>query len=191
MGGTGEQGVMGVRRGVWVAFALGVGLVLGACAGSDQRTGPEPEPAAEAAPATAPEDLPEVPESEVSDVIATLDGLTNTGKASIVRIVDVSGESRIAAIAGDRSSKGGEVFFDPTVLVGEAGQEITLVLANTGNHPHRFAVEELGIEVMLPYGSTGEEVTLTVPAAGDAPIVFACTTGGHDLGGMVGALVAA
>lgn len=75
-------------------------------------------------------------------------------------------------------------YFGPTVLEGEAGQQLTLGLYNEGGVPHTFTIDEAGIDEELPTGTDGISIDVTFPDSG--ALVFYCRF--HRDQGMVGAL---
>ena len=77
-----------------------------------------------------------------------------------------------------------DFYFGPTVLQGEAGQQVTLTMHNEGDAAHTFTIEELGIDEELQPGDEGVSVDVTFPDAGSLP--FVCTF--HRGQGMLGAL---
>lgn len=74
-------------------------------------------------------------------------------------------------------------YFEPTVLLGEAGQTLTLELENAGQRAHTFTIDALGVDVELARGAS-EQVEVTFPDSGAT--VFHCHF--HEGVGMVGAL---
>lgn len=85
---------------------------------------------------------------------------------------------------------GGEFYFEPNMIEAKPGQTVTVRLTNTtGEMPHDFVIDELGVatDMVMP----GEEttVTFTVPetAAGQS-YEFYCSVGEHRANGMVGTL---
>jgi plastocyanin len=80
-----------------------------------------------------------------------------------------------------------EFSFQPTILIGGAGQELEVVLANAGVGPHTFTVDDQGVHVALRRAQNGQ-ATVTIPSS-DAPILFYCRF--HRDQGMVGALTQA
>lgn len=75
-------------------------------------------------------------------------------------------------------------YFGPTILDGEAGQQIALGLHNEGGAPHTFTIDEAGIDEELPAGAEGVSIDVTFPDSG--ALVFYCRF--HRDQGMVGAL---
>jgi len=76
-----------------------------------------------------------------------------------------------------------DFYFEPTVLEGTPGQEVTLELKNEGKVEHSFTVDSQGIDKDLEPGDEGK-VTVTIPQSG--AIAFYCTY--HKSSGMAGAL---
>jgi plastocyanin len=76
-----------------------------------------------------------------------------------------------------------DFYFEPTVLEGDAGQALTVNLANQGDAPHTFTVDELQIDQELQPGDT-VIVDVTFPDSG--ALVFYCRF--HADGGMLGGL---
>lgn len=77
-----------------------------------------------------------------------------------------------------------DFYFEPTVLVGSPGQELTVNLLNEGEVPHTFTIKEQGIDVVLDPGQKGQ-TKLTFPESGQQGVV--CTY--HIAQGMLGLLV--
>jgi plastocyanin len=75
-------------------------------------------------------------------------------------------------------------YFGPTVLEGEAGQQLALGLYNEGDVPHTFTIDEAGIDEELPTGVDAISIDVTFPDSG--ALVFYCRF--HREQGMVGAL---
>ncbi len=92
---------------------------------------------------------------------------------------DVSGESSLELELDD-------FYFEPTVLQGTAGQQLTLELGNEGDALHNFSLSDQGIDQDVEAGASAE-VTVTLPGSGT--LVFICKY--HEGQGMVGALEAA
>jgi plastocyanin len=76
-----------------------------------------------------------------------------------------------------------DFYFEPTVLEGEAGQALTVNVANEGDAPHTFTVDELQIDQELQPGDSGT-VEVSFPDSG--ALVFYCRF--HADGGMLGGL---
>ncbi|HXF71927.1 MAG TPA: cupredoxin domain-containing protein [Actinomycetota bacterium] len=89
---------------------------------------------------------------------------------------DVSGETEVRLEADD-------FYFEPTVLEGSAGQQLTIEVENEGNATHTFTIDEQGIDEELSPGGSAT-VTVTFPDSGQ--VVFYCRF--HRTQGMLGAL---
>ncbi len=77
-----------------------------------------------------------------------------------------------------------DFYFEPTVLVGSPGQEITVNLLNEGEAPHTFTIEAQNIDVVLQPGQEGK-TTVVFPESGRQEVV--CRF--HIPQGMLGLLV--
>lgn len=75
-------------------------------------------------------------------------------------------------------------YFGPTILEGEAGQDLVLGLHNEGEASHTFTIDEVEFDEELAPGAEGISVALTFPDSG--ALVFYCRF--HRDQGMVGAL---
>lgn len=84
----------------------------------------------------------------------------------------------------------GDSYFEPTILVGSPGAEVTLELVNNGDLEHNINADipQVGAAVPLDQdvrsGGGKETVNLTFPESGQ--LVFFCKY--HEGDGMVGAL---
>jgi plastocyanin len=84
----------------------------------------------------------------------------------------------------------GDYYFEPTILVGSPGAEVTLELVNNGDLEHNINADipQVGAAVPLDQdvrsGGGKETVKLTFPESGQ--LVFFCKY--HEGDGMVGAL---
>jgi len=76
-----------------------------------------------------------------------------------------------------------DFYFGPTVLEGDAGQELALGLFNDGGVPHTFTIDGV-VDEELPSGVGGIEIEVTFPDSG--AVVFYCRF--HRGQGMLGAL---
>jgi plastocyanin len=152
---------MGRRVARALAVLLALSLAAAGC-GSD-------EPAADQAPQEGATSGGEAAEEEGTIV---LDGQ----EANDHGAEDVSG-------AGSLELELDDFYFEPTVLRGAAGQEVTLELFNEGENLHSFTVEDQGIDQDVEPEATAE-VTVTFPDSGT--LVFICEY--HAGQGMAGAL---
>lgn len=87
------------------------------------------------------------------------------GSAAVAR-----GEVR--AEGGAVTIEMGEFFFEPTVVVAPANEELEITLVNAGDNVHNFEVPERGIDLTFAEGDT-ETVTLRMPDAAQA-MTFQC-----------------
>jgi plastocyanin len=101
---------------------------------------------------------------------------------------DVSGMS-------DTSLELDDFYFEPTVLVGEAGQELSIELENEGQATHTFTIDDLGIDEEIQPGDS-VETEVTFPDSGALPFYCRFHTsrgmnGGLSVGGDLEAAVGA
>ena len=89
---------------------------------------------------------------------------------------DVSGETEVEL---------DDYYFEPTVLEGKPGTQVTLELENEGEVEHNFSIESQGIDQDVEAGETAK-VTVRIPSSGE--ISFYCKY--HKGEGMAGALKA-
>ena len=89
---------------------------------------------------------------------------------------DVSGESSVELEQDN-------FYFEPTILKGSPGQELTIELSNEGSALHNFSIPDQSIDQDVQPDTKGE-VTVTLPDSGT--LVFFCKY--HQSRGMVGAL---
>ena len=116
------------------------------------------------------------PSEEEGGKTITLDGQTANDHGT----KDVSGQSDISL---ELDNEGNEYYFDPTVLKGTAGQQVTIELENEGNTEHNFTLADQGVNQNVDPGKK-VEVTVTFPSSGT--LVFECAF--HAALGMRGAL---
>jgi plastocyanin len=74
-------------------------------------------------------------------------------------------------------------YFDPTVIKGTAGQQLTINLENEGNAAHNLSLTDQGVDTDVQPGQKGT-VTVTIPQSGF--VEFFCKF--HKALGMVGEL---
>jgi nitrite reductase (NO-forming) len=78
-----------------------------------------------------------------------------------------------------------DIAFSQTEIAVKPGD--TIEMTNTGQLPHDFTVDELGIKEVTP--SNGDTVTITIPEdAEPGDFEFYCSVPGHKQAGMVGTL---
>jgi plastocyanin len=107
------------------------------------------------------------------------------------------GQKTIAGVkANDHGTKAAEdngktevelddFYFEPTVLTGKPGQEVTLELKNEGSTEHSFTVDSQNVDQVVAPGEEAE-VDVTIPKSG--VVSFYCKF--HKSSGMAGALTA-
>ena len=104
------------------------------------------------------------------------------------------GKKTIAGVpANDHGTKavsGGEAkvelddfYFEPTVLKGKPGTQVTLELENEGSTEHNFSIDSQGIDKDVEAGEDAK-VSVTIPQSGE--LSFYCKY--HKSMGMAGAL---
>jgi plastocyanin len=122
-------------------------------------------------------------------------GYGGKSKSTAAESAGGGGKKTIAGVpANDHGSKNvsneAEVeldnfYFDPTVLHGKPGSQVTLELKNEGSTEHNFTIDSQGIDKDLEAGEDAK-VTVTFPKSGQ--LSFYCKY--HKSMGMAGALVA-
>jgi plastocyanin len=129
-------------------------FVLGACGGDDADNGAEDveETSSEAASGTEADDATPTP------VVEETTPLTGGDTANFHEEADVTGDDSHELELDDN-------YFEPTILKGTAGQEITLELFNEGGNIHNFSITEQNISEDLQKGGK-KEVEVKFPAEG-------------------------
>ena len=150
---------MWIRLGVLV---LAMGLLAAACSSGDGN-GDSTTPAG---------GNPSAGESEMGTITIGSDSANDHGTK------DVAGMDETSVELDD-------FYFEPTILKGTAGEQITLELENEGDALHNFTLSEQSIDQDVESGGT-ETVTVTLPDSGQ--LEFFCKF--HRGSGMVGALEA-
>jgi plastocyanin len=102
----------------------------------------------------------------------TVDGMTAADHGT----KDVSGESEVEVEADD-------YYFEPTVLEGKSGQNLTLEVENEGEAEHNLTIDKQGIDQDLP---PGEKATIEVTFPASGTVAFYCKY--HTSEHMAGAL---
>lgn len=155
-------------------IAVVVLIVLAAC-GTPQDDGPEPTVTRIASPINAPVISP-TPEAGAEPTTAPSDESVDAD----------SGEATAEPADGGQEVTvvGYDIYFDPADVTIKAGK-VTFILPNEGAAPHNFAIDELGISVDMPPGTT-ETVEADIPAG---TYQYYCNVPGHKDAGMVGTLV--
>jgi plastocyanin len=95
---------------------------------------------------------------------------------------DVSGMSSVKVEQDNDSG----FYFEPTVLQGTAGQQLTIQLENAGSLPHTFTIDDQNIDVEL---QPGGEQDVQVTFASTGAVEFYCKF--HHSSGMAGELLVA
>jgi plastocyanin len=93
---------------------------------------------------------------------------------------DLSGKSTFAI---KLANAGGQFYFEPTVLKGTAGQQVTLSLTNAGDTLHNFSLPDQSVDQDVEKGKSGS-VQVTFPQSGF--VEFFCKY--HRSQGMAGEL---
>ena len=173
------------RARLWAPLALAVSVLATGCAG-----GAEPPQGGGTEDLKGAEELPEA-QQDLTDVIALLDEEAPLTGADTRYQVDVTGETAIRMVAdGNVGNTALGAWFEPSILVGEPGQTLTIALVNGDVRPHNLTVPDLGIDEYIQVEESGTEpptVQVTFPE-GDEPSLFFCEF--HEEYGQVGALVA-
>ena len=84
-------------------------------------------------------------------------------------------------IGADNDSSG--YFFNPTILLGSAGQSITLDIKNDGSVQHNFSITSMNVNITIQPGAS-QEVKVTFPQTGT--VEYFCSF--HHALGMAGEL---
>ena len=96
---------------------------------------------------------------------------------------DAAGEAPDAATTQNVTSF--DIYFEPKEITIPANTDVPFTLPNDGAAAHNFSIDELGIDVDLPPGSTEETVINAPPGTYE----YYCNVPGHKQAGMVGTLV--
>lgn len=91
-------------------------------------------------------------------IVEETQALTGGETANYHDQVDVTGEDSIEVELDDN-------YFEPTIMTGQAGQEITLELFNEGGNIHNFSVTEQNVSEDLEEGGK-KEVKVKFPDSG-------------------------
>jgi plastocyanin len=87
------------------------------------------------------------------------------------------------SVSGESEVELDDFYFEPTVLKGRAGSQVTLELKNEGSTEHNFTIDSQGIDKDVEAGEDAK-VSVTIPQSGE--ISFYCKY--HKSMGMAGAL---
>lgn len=82
--------------------------------------------------------------------------------------------------------EGSEYSFSPASISVREGERVKLTFKNTGNLPHSFVIDELGVSTKTI--SAGQSETVEFIASSDGDIAFFCSVGNHRSLGMEGVL---
>ena len=74
-------------------------------------------------------------------------------------------------------------YFEPSALVGEPGQKLTIRLTNEGSKEHNFSIAGAGVDVDV---APGKEATVHVKFPSSGTVEFVCEY--HEAAGMTGEL---
>ena len=96
---------------------------------------------------------------------------------------DAAGEAPDAATTQNVTSF--DIYFEPKEITIPANTDVPFTLPNDGAAAHNFSIDELGIDIDLPPGSTEETVINAPPGT----YVYYCNVPGHKEAGMVGTLI--
>jgi plastocyanin len=88
-------------------------------------------------------------------------------------------------VSGEAEVELDDFYFEPTVLRGKPGSQVTLELKNEGSTEHNFSIDSQGIDKDVEAGEDAK-VTVTFPKSGE--LSFYCKY--HKSRGMAGALAA-
>jgi nitrite reductase (NO-forming) len=152
-------------------LAVVVLIVLAAC-GAPEDEGPAPTVTRIASPLNYPVVSPTAePGTEATTAPAEATPEAGTAPA------ESGGEQEVTVTGHD-------IYFDPAEVHIKAGK-VKFILPNEGAAQHDFSIDELGIQVDMPPGST-QELEADIPAG---TYEFYCNVPGHKDAGMVGTLV--
>jgi plastocyanin len=153
------------RIGSLLALVLVMGLAAVSCGNGSDETTPAGGGGGGAA-------ASESPSEGGESGTTTIEGQTVNDHGS----ADVSGKA-------DTSLELDDFYFEPTVLEGEAGQQISIELENEGEADHNFSITDQNIDQDVAPGDK-TEIQVTFPDSGS--VLFFCRF--HESSGMAGAL---
>ena len=157
-----------MTRGWTIAIAVGLALTAGACGGDAEVEG------APASPTAAPSPTPAATATETPLAEGSIE--INGAGINFHDAADVRGDASVEMELDD-------FYFEPSVLLGDPGQTITIDLRNDGSATHTFTLDDQEVDVSLLPEAT-ERVEVTIPE--DGAVVFVCRF--HEGQGMRGAL---
>lgn len=76
--------------------------------------------------------------------------------------------------------------FEPATLRVQVGEDVVVLLTNSGAIPHNFTIEAVGVDVTLG-AKKSETIEFTAPAD-PGEYTITCTEPGHENAGMTGTL---
>jgi uncharacterized cupredoxin-like copper-binding protein len=154
-------------------IAVVVLIVLAAC-GSPQDEGPHPTVTRIASPINAPVLSPTPEEGSEATAGATEATDGENGEAT----PEAGSAGQEVTVAAQ------DIYWEPAELTVQAGA-VSFILPNEGAALHDFSIEELGIYVEMPPGTT-QTLEADIPAG---TYEYYCSVPGHKDAGMVGTLV--
>ncbi len=154
-------------------IAVVVLIVLAAC-GSPQDDEPHPTVTRIASPINAPV-LSPTPEEGAEPTAGATEA---TGGENGEATQEAGGAGQEVTVVAQ------DIYFEPSELTVQAGA-VTFILPNEGAAQHDFSIDELGIKVDMPAGST-QTLEVDIPAG---TYQYYCSIPGHKDAGMVGTLV--
>jgi plastocyanin len=111
------------------------------------------------------------------------------GEGGTIKIgSDTANDHGSESVAGksESSVELDDFYFEPTVITGQAGQQVKLELENEGDNTHNFSIDDQGIDQDI---SSGKKATVTVTLPQSGFVEFYCKF--HRTQGMAGELKAA
>jgi uncharacterized cupredoxin-like copper-binding protein/mono/diheme cytochrome c family protein len=96
---------------------------------------------------------------------------------------EAAGEAPDAATAQNVTAF--DIYFEPKEITIPANTDVSFTLPNDGAAAHNFSIDELGIDIDMPPGSTEETVINAPPGTYE----YYCNVPGHKEAGMVSTLV--
>jgi plastocyanin len=109
-------------------------------------------------------------------------GQQQSGGGFVIEDAEDHGAADLSGLS-ETSLELDDFYFEPTVLMGEPGQQLSIELENEGQAPHTFTVDDESIDEELQPGDK-VEVDVTFPESGH--LGFICRF--HFGNGMIGAL---
>ena len=108
------------------------------------------------------------------------------GEGKVVTIAGVSANDHgTKDVSGEAELELDDFYFEPTVLRGDPGSQVTLELKNEGEEEHNFSIDAQNVDEDVAPGESAT-VKIKIPSSGE--ISFYCSY--HKDRGMAGALAA-